>query len=148
MNRRFLTVIDFFLRQKSAVALARPMWGRRAERRLALPDDNGDETGETSAGDGKAYGAEDRIFAVMVGEGKVENKEWDEERDKKDGPGPVMVSDTLCPAIHILGTSGDRTDVRTFVRSDGRTQFYWTSSPSGPLPCINFSIVKKTAQGQ
>ena len=22
----------------------------------------------------------------------------------KDGPGPVMVSDTLCPAIHILGT--------------------------------------------
>ena len=27
-------------------------------------------------------------------------------RDKriKDGPGPVMVSDTLCPAVHILGT--------------------------------------------
>ena len=23
---------------------------------------------------------------------------------KKDGPGPVMVSDTLCPAVHILGT--------------------------------------------
>ena len=22
----------------------------------------------------------------------------------KDGPGPVMVSDTLCPAAHILGT--------------------------------------------
>ena len=22
----------------------------------------------------------------------------------KDGPGPVMVSDTLCPAVHILGT--------------------------------------------
>ena len=23
----------------------------------------------------------------------------------KDGPGPVMVSDTLCPAVHILGTA-------------------------------------------
>ena len=23
---------------------------------------------------------------------------------KKDGLGPVMVSDTLCPAVHILGT--------------------------------------------
>ena len=23
---------------------------------------------------------------------------------KKDGPGPLMVSDTLCPAVHILGT--------------------------------------------
>ena len=23
---------------------------------------------------------------------------------KKDGPGPVMVSDTLRPAVHILGT--------------------------------------------
>ena len=23
---------------------------------------------------------------------------------KKYGPGPVMVSDTLCPAVHILGT--------------------------------------------
>ena len=26
--------------------------------------------------------------------------------------------------------------------------FYRTSSPSGPLPCLNFSILKKTAQGQ
>ena len=24
--------------------------------------------------------------------------------EEKDGPGPVMVSDTLCPAVHILGT--------------------------------------------
>ena len=24
--------------------------------------------------------------------------------EKKDGPGPVMVSDTLCPSVHILGT--------------------------------------------
>ena len=23
---------------------------------------------------------------------------------RKDDPGPVMVSDTLCPAVHILGT--------------------------------------------
>ena len=23
---------------------------------------------------------------------------------KKDGPGPVMVSDTLCPTVRILGT--------------------------------------------
>ena len=23
---------------------------------------------------------------------------------EKDGPGPVMISDTLCPAVHILGT--------------------------------------------
>ena len=23
---------------------------------------------------------------------------------EKDGPGPVMVSNTLCPAVHILGT--------------------------------------------
>ena len=27
-----------------------------------------------------------------------------EKKEKKDGPGPVMVSDTLCPAVHILGT--------------------------------------------
>ena len=25
-------------------------------------------------------------------------------RKEKDGPGPVMVSDTICPAVHILGT--------------------------------------------
>ena len=25
-------------------------------------------------------------------------------RGRKDGPGPVMVIDTLCPAVHILGT--------------------------------------------
>ena len=23
---------------------------------------------------------------------------------QKDGPGPVMVSNTLCPAVHIVGT--------------------------------------------
>ena len=25
-------------------------------------------------------------------------------KKKKDGPGPVMVSDTLCPAVRIIGT--------------------------------------------
>ena len=35
-------------------------------------------------------------------------------------------------------------------RTDGKFTplFYRTSSPSGPLPCLNFSILKKTAQGQ
>ena len=39
----------------------------------------------------------------------------------------------------------------SFVQMDGRIfppLFYRTSSPSGPLPCLNFSILKKTAQGQ
>ena len=27
-----------------------------------------------------------------------------EGKRRKDDPGPVMVSDTLCPAVHILGT--------------------------------------------
>ena len=31
-------------------------------------------------------------------------KKMKEKNKKKDGPGPVMVSDTLCPAVHILGT--------------------------------------------
>ena len=33
-----------------------------------------------------------------------ENGERGMGKGKKDGPGPVMVSDTLCPAVHILGT--------------------------------------------
>ena len=33
-----------------------------------------------------------------------EEKCEDGEEISKDGPGPVMVSDTLCPAVHILGT--------------------------------------------
>ena len=32
------------------------------------------------------------------------NVEEDGEDGGKDGPGPVMVSDTLCPAVHILET--------------------------------------------
>ena len=36
---------------------------------------------------------------------KEEQKEEEEAKEKKkDGPGPVMVSDTLCPAVHILGS--------------------------------------------
>ena len=42
---------------------------------------------------------------------KVEEVEWSkkisayrEKYVKKDGPGPVMFSNTLCPAVHILGT--------------------------------------------
>ena len=38
---------------------------------------------------------------------KKERKQWrvrEERVEGKDGPGPVMVSDTLCPAVHILGT--------------------------------------------
>ena len=49
------------------------------------------------------------------GLGKGQRRRKGEEREKrgriegmrgkeKDGPGPVMVSDTLCPAVHILGT--------------------------------------------
>ena len=34
------------------------------------------------------------------GEGDGRRRRW----NKKDGPGPVMVSETLCPAVHILGT--------------------------------------------
>ena len=44
---------------------------------------------------------------------------------------------------------------QTFVHSDGQMDgwkfpplFYRTSAPSGPLPCLNFSILKKTVQGQ
>ncbi len=32
-------------------------------------------------------------------------KNWQKwQKMTKDGPGPVIVSDTLCPAVHILGT--------------------------------------------
>ena len=27
---------------------------------------------------------------------------YEKNKTKKDGPGPVMVSDTLCPAVHIF----------------------------------------------
>ena len=37
-------------------------------------------------------------------EKKKKKKKKKKEEKRKDGPGPVMVSDTLCPAVHILGT--------------------------------------------
>ncbi len=35
---------------------------------------------------------------------KKTKKKKEQNTIKKDGPGPVMVSDTLCPAVDILGT--------------------------------------------
>ena len=35
---------------------------------------------------------------------KKMGKETMAKEEKKDGSGPVMVSDTLCPAVDILGT--------------------------------------------
>ena len=38
---------------------------------------------------------------------------------KKDGPGPVMVSSTLCPAVHILGSQN------VYSRAEGIADHYW-----------------------
>ena len=38
------------------------------------------------------------------GREREREEERERKRERKDGPGPVMVSDTLCPAVHILGT--------------------------------------------
>ena len=50
----------------------------------------------------------DRERKEEWGEGKMEgrknNERKDEERREKDNPGPVMVSNTFCPAVHILNT--------------------------------------------
>ena len=37
---------------------------------------------------------------------KANRREGEERRRgrRKDGPGPVMFSNTVCPAVHILGT--------------------------------------------
>ena len=53
-------------------------------------DEEGDEEEDEEEGDEK--------------EGDVQKGDGDEVEKGKDGPGPVMVSDTLCPAVHILGT--------------------------------------------
>ena len=37
----------------------------------------------------------------------------------KDGPGLVMVSDTLCPAVHILGTQN------VHSRAKGTADYHW-----------------------
>ena len=54
------------------------------------------------------------------------------------------------PDGRLDGRSLVRSLVRSFARTDGKFTplSYRTSSPSGPLPCLNFSILKKTAQGQ
>ena len=41
---------------------------------------------------------------VLEGGGGEMGKKVRLREKEKDGPGPVMVSDTLCPAVHILGT--------------------------------------------
>ena len=38
---------------------------------------------------------------------------------KKDGVGPVMVSCTLCPAVHILGSQ------KVYGRAEGIADHYW-----------------------
>ena len=48
------------------------------------------------------------------GKGKIGKEE-----QGKDGPGPVMVSDTLCPALHILGTKN------VHSRAKGTADHYW-----------------------
>ena len=58
----------------------------------------------------KELGREKRHFAKKEKKKKKKKKkkEIKEKKEKlvlkKDGPGPVMVSDTLCPAVHILET--------------------------------------------
>ncbi len=41
---------------------------------------------------------------VNLRDGKYRSKI--DTKGKKDSPGPATVSDTLCPAVHILGTFG------------------------------------------
>ena len=63
-------------------------------------------------GVGRGQGLEEEEEGVKEDGGDGEKKEVGKEgwlreggrRGIKDGPGPVMVSDTLCPAVHILGT--------------------------------------------
>ena len=47
---------------------------------------------------------------------KIEKKK---KEYKKDGPGPVMVSSTLCPAVHILGSQN------VYGRAEGIADHYW-----------------------
>ena len=60
-------------------------------------------------------------------EGKGEGK-WKE----KDGPGPVMVSDTLCPAVHILGTLNVHSRAKVLLTSAGPgPSFFYTKIYAG-----------------
>ena len=54
---------------------------------------------------------------------------------KKDGPGPVMVSSTLCPAVHILGSQN------VYSRAEGIADHYWPRAVfflSAYMPNLNF----------
>ena len=42
--------------------------------------------------------------ARLGGKCKAGRKKLQGKKRKKDGPWPVRVSDSLCPAVHILGT--------------------------------------------
>ena len=42
-----------------------------------------------------------------------------ERTTSKDGPGTVMVSNSLCPAVHILGTKN------VHIRAKGTADHYW-----------------------
>ena len=53
---------------------------------------------------------------------------------KKDGPGPVMVSSTLCPAVHILGSQN------VYSRAEGIADHYW---PRPIFCCYYFTILDK-----
>ena len=52
-------------------------------------------------------------------EGKEIGGEVVEDDERKDGPGPVMVSSTLCPAVHILGSQN------VYGRAEGIADHYW-----------------------
>ena len=54
--------------------------------------------------------------------------ETEQKSETKDGPGPVMVSDTLCPAVHILGTWN------VYSRTKGIADYYWPQPFLGSGP--------------
>ena len=63
--------------------------------------ERGKEAGEEGSGKEEEEAIERR---GKGGEKRGKEKIKKEKRRNKDGPGPVMVSDTLCPSVHILGT--------------------------------------------
>ena len=54
--------------------------------------------------DGGSVVRTDGGTVVRTDGGTVVRTEKAAKTHEKDGPGPVMVSDTFCPAVHILGT--------------------------------------------
>ena len=55
----------------------------------------------------------------MGGRGRMGKRGRGNRGRKKNGPRPIMVSDTLCPALHILGTKN------VHSRANGTTDHYW-----------------------